>query len=160
VVDNSVNPVWVKVTATVEVYDPVANTWTAKASMPTARSSLRATAVNGKIYAIGGDGVSANGLLTVESYDTATNTWATRASLPAGNPISSADTVNGLIYAIRDYGEVDVYDPATNSWVVRASMYKSLYTTDRTTAVVGATIYTVGGRDSFGALSDVEAITP
>jgi N-acetylneuraminic acid mutarotase len=158
--DTSVNPVWVKPTATVEVYDPVANTWTAKASMPTARSSLRAAVVNGLIYAIGGDGVSANGLLTVEAYNPATNAWATRASLPAGNPISSADAVNGLIYAIRDSGEVDVYDPAANTWVVRASMNKSFYATDRTTAVVGATIYTLGGRDSFGALSDVEAITP
>jgi N-acetylneuraminic acid mutarotase len=158
--DTGVNPVWVKPTATVEVYDPVANSWTAKASMPTARSSLRATAVNGLIYAIGGDGVSANGLLTVEAYNPATNAWATKASLPAGNPISSADAVNGLIYAIRDYGEVDVYDPATNTWTVRASMYKSLYTTDRTTAVVGSTLFTIGGRDSFGPLSDVEAITP
>jgi N-acetylneuraminic acid mutarotase len=160
VVDNGVSPVWVKPTATVEAYDPATNTWSARASMPTARSSLRAAVVNGVIYAIGGDGASANGLLTVEAYSPATNTWSTRASLPAGNPISSADAVNGLIYAIRDYGEADVYDPATNAWVVRASMYRSFYASSRATAVVGATIYTMGGRDSFGALSDVEAITP
>ena len=159
VADTSVTPVWVKPTATVEASDPVANTWTARAAMPTARSNLRAAAVNGLIYAIGGDGASL-GLLTVEAYDPVANTWTTRASLPAGNPISSADAVNGLIYAIRDYGEADVYDPATNAWVVRSSMYQSFYAWSRATAVVGATIYTMGGRDSFGALPDVEAITP
>jgi N-acetylneuraminic acid mutarotase len=159
VVDNSVSPAWVKPTATVEAYDSAANTWTARASMPTARSNLRAAAVNGVIYAIGGDGASL-GMLTVEAYDPATNSWTTKAPLPGGNPISSADAVNGLVYAIRDYGEADAYDPATNAWVVRPSMYESFYATSRATAVVSATLYTFGGRDSFGALSTVEAITP
>src|SRR2546430_10479159 len=40
--------------STVEVYDPATNTWSAAAPMPTARSSLTAATVKGKIYAIGG----------------------------------------------------------------------------------------------------------
>ncbi len=53
--------------STVEVYDPATNTWSAAAPMPTARSSLTAATVKGKIYAIGG----ANGsvyLNTVEVF--------------------------------------------------------------------------------------------
>src|SRR5436309_14633296 len=53
--------------STVEVYDPATNTWSAAAPMPTARSSLTAATVKGKIYAIGG----ANGsvyLNTVEIF--------------------------------------------------------------------------------------------
>lgn len=40
--------------STNEEYDPVTNTWTVRASMPTARFALAAATVNNKIYAIGG----------------------------------------------------------------------------------------------------------
>ena len=65
---------------TVEMYDPVTDTWTQKADMPTPRST-RACVVDGKIYAIGGEAI---GLLrgrkpwrlkTVEVYNPATDTW-------------------------------------------------------------------------------------
>jgi N-acetylneuraminic acid mutarotase len=38
----------------VEEYDPVADTWTRKADMPTSRMGLSTSVVNGVIYAIGG----------------------------------------------------------------------------------------------------------
>ena len=40
--------------ATVEAYDPVSNTWTTRASMPTGRSGLGVGVVNGVLYAVGG----------------------------------------------------------------------------------------------------------
>ena len=55
--------------ATVEEYDPSTDTWTSKASMPTARYLLGAAATsNGKIYAIGGSSNGTNLLSTVEEY--------------------------------------------------------------------------------------------
>jgi len=42
------------VVATVEAYDPSTNTWTTKASMPTARYAFAGTAINGILYAVGG----------------------------------------------------------------------------------------------------------
>lgn len=54
----------------VEEYDPVTDTWTRKADMPTARGFLSASAVNGKIYAIGGWMLPNVYLSTVEEYDT------------------------------------------------------------------------------------------
>ena len=56
------------VVATVEEYDPNTDTWTVKAPMPTARQSLGAALANGKIYAIGGIGVSSATLATVEEF--------------------------------------------------------------------------------------------
>jgi N-acetylneuraminic acid mutarotase len=62
--------------AVVEVYDPATDTWTRKADMPTPRADLTASAVNGKIYAIGGTRhVAVDALPIVEEYDPATDTW-------------------------------------------------------------------------------------
>ncbi len=51
----------------VESYDPATDHWVTASPMPTARSGLAATAVQGKLYAIGG---SKNGtpLATVEAF--------------------------------------------------------------------------------------------
>ena len=56
--------------STVEEYDPALDKWTKKADMPAARSYLSASAVNSRIYCIGGR--NDNGALsTVEEYDPA-----------------------------------------------------------------------------------------
>jgi len=54
--------------STIEEFDSQTNTWAKKTDMPTAREFLSTSAVNGKIYAIGG---SAKGLplSAVEEYD-------------------------------------------------------------------------------------------
>jgi len=54
--------------STLEVFDPIANTWQTKTSMPTARGALSAVAVSNLIYVVGG--YNSNGMLsTVEMYD-------------------------------------------------------------------------------------------
>ncbi|MBC8229460.1 hypothetical protein H8E77_07935 [bacterium] len=60
------------VVSTVEEYDPATDTWTKKANMPTVRCMLSTSAVDGKIYAIGGTttGISWTYTSTVEEYDT------------------------------------------------------------------------------------------
>ncbi len=89
----------INIVATVEEYDPLTNSWTNKAPMPTAREQLAAAAVNGKIYAIGGfdGGVR---LATVEEYDPLTNSWATIATMPTARRLLAAAEANGKIYAI------------------------------------------------------------
>src|SRR5437868_15283935 len=58
-------------------------TWETKASMPTARSSLQGAALNGLLYAIGGN----NGRDTpiVEAYNPGKNAWSSVASLNETN---------------------------------------------------------------------------
>ncbi len=87
---------------TIEEYDPVMDTWTRKSDMPTARGYFSTSAVNGKIYAIGGGLrlVRTYGLSTVEEYDPVTDTWSTKADMPTRRFFLVSSVVNNKIYVI------------------------------------------------------------
>jgi len=95
----------------VDEYDPVTDTWTQNADMPTYRVALFGSVLDGKIYAIGGhQGVSPYpGLATVEIYDPVTDTWTTAPDMPTGRWGPSTSVVDGKIYAI---GGIDNYPAA------------------------------------------------
>jgi N-acetylneuraminic acid mutarotase len=79
---NSVDVCRIPATQKVEEYDPSTDTWTIKEDMPTARHGLSISAVDGKIYVIGGHPVLCEGeLSTVEVYDPLTDTWDTTKTL-------------------------------------------------------------------------------
>jgi hypothetical protein len=106
-----------------EEYDPDANDWTIRASMPTPRILFAAAVYQNKIYCIGGK--TSTGLTRAnEVYDPVTDTWETKAAMPKARGWLTAGVVNGKIYLIG--GEPDgtlnqVYDPATDSWDNKAS---------------------------------------
>ncbi len=89
---------------TVEAYDPVTNTWSTKAPLPTARNNHAAEVVNGILYVIGGYDSSGLLLSTVESYDPVTNTWAPKTSMPTARAYFRAANGGGTIYAIGGEG--------------------------------------------------------
>ncbi|MFC1522286.1 fibronectin type III domain-containing protein [Elusimicrobiota bacterium] len=118
-----------------------ADSWTVKADMLTARAYLAGTALNGRIYAMGGSGQSEN-----EEYDPATNSWITRAALSGARLDFAAAAVGSKIYAIGGFNATDLneeYDPVANSWETKAPMPTGRhYATG--TAVRGK-IYVIGG---------------
>ena len=79
-------------------YDTVNNTWSTKAVLPTARRSLAAVNVNGKIFAIGGIEVSGAESSRVDIYDPSNNTWSAGTPLPAARAAMTAQAINGKIY--------------------------------------------------------------
>jgi N-acetylneuraminic acid mutarotase len=81
----------------VEEYDPATDTWTTKAPMPTYRSTISASVINGKIYVIG-DWPTASGELYI--YDPILNTWSAGPSCPTGrmNANSSVSFGNDLFF--------------------------------------------------------------
>ena len=124
-----------------------ADTWVAKAPMPTGRVYLGvAAANNGRIYAIGGSG----GENVVEEYDPLTNNWVAKAPMPTSRIyLGVAADSYGKIYAIGGlYGGylnvVEEYEPLTDTWVTKATM-----PTGRAELGVAAAsngrIYTIGG---------------
>ena len=107
------------------------NSWTTKASMPTARAQLGVAVVNGKIYAIGGGNNTAAGptVLSVnEEYDPATNTWTTKEPMPTARHSFGIAVYENKIYCIG--GSIngpmlavnEIYDPATDTWETKTPM--------------------------------------
>jgi N-acetylneuraminic acid mutarotase len=126
--DNPAGPAVTEETAAPSFATVAANTWTTRAPMRTPRAALKATAVNGIIYAVGGTDVARAIRRTVEAYDPATNLWTPKASLPEALQPTGATTLNNRVYVAggRTSGGISralyVYDPATNAWTRRADM--------------------------------------
>jgi hypothetical protein len=77
-------------------FDPVANSWTAMASMP--QAAIMATAVyyppTNKIYVFGGeDAALGTNYNITRIYDIATNTWSTGANMPDVHSFAAGGTL-------------------------------------------------------------------
>jgi N-acetylneuraminic acid mutarotase len=62
------------------VYDPMTNSWTAKAHIPVKRTGISAVAMSGKLFVVGGD--TEFGGYDTWVYNPGSNTWARKAPLP------------------------------------------------------------------------------
>src|SRR6266550_4480822 len=130
--------------ATVEAYDPVANTWTRKLAPMRASQGVAAGAdLNGNLYVAGGlDRNNSFLLATVEAYDPVANTWTTKSAMPMRMEYGDAGVVNGILYVVGA-GVFEAYDPASDTWTL-----KTPNPTQGSTAVAGVlndTLYLVGG---------------
>jgi N-acetylneuraminic acid mutarotase len=116
------------------------NSWTGKASMPTARRGLVTATVNGIIYAIGGRSATEVNLATVEAYNpnpTGLGLFPWKAKAPMPGPRawpSGAVTINGKIYVpgglnadANPTKSLFVYNPTTDTWVKKAAMPVASY---------------------------------
>ncbi len=126
-------------------------TWVSKEPMPTARTSLGAAEVNGKIYAIGGF----TDLNNTEEYDPITDTWTIKAAMPTPRFSFAIAAYQSKIYCIGGLtgrgapfsssvtGAIEVYDPATNAWEIKQPMPTPRANFEAN--VVNGQIYLIGG---------------
>jgi hypothetical protein len=158
-----------QVLRTLEAFDSATNTWTTKASMPTARHQLGTSVVNGLLYAVGGAGGPNDTvpLGTVEAYDPASDTWTSKPSMPTARYGLGTSMVNGIIYAVGGaggasdtgiLGTVEAYDPASDTWTSKTSMPTARRGLG--TSVVNGVIYAAGGGNNNGILATLEAYDP
>jgi N-acetylneuraminic acid mutarotase len=131
---------------TLQVYDPINDSWTQKTDMPTRREAASASVVNGIIYVMGGVAPGGVMLDVVEAYDPATDTWTSKAPMPTARHALSTAVVDGKIYAMgsgRGGRMVEEYDPATDIWTTKGDMPVSSGYFG--TGVVDGIIYAMGG---------------
>jgi N-acetylneuraminic acid mutarotase len=148
-----------------QVYDPVTNTWENRTSIPTksARISLQANVVDGKIYMIGGRMLA--GLYQIftstsnDVYDPETDSWSQMAPIPVPVMGYASAVLDDKIYIISGTHEgqpnyppptdlIQIFDPAKNQWTNGTSIPNGvLYAGAVATTGLSAPnrIYVIGG---------------
>lgn len=136
------------------------NSWNTLANIPTARDSLGAATIDGKVYAISGYSNGYGEITNVnEAYDPATDTWSTRNPMPTGRASFGIAVVGEKIYAIGGHSGYnqqtmeskttctnEAYDPLTDSWETKSPM--STNRSQLNANEVDGKIYLIGGRSS------------
>jgi uncharacterized repeat protein (TIGR01451 family) len=123
----------------VEMYDPIADTWTSAAPLPTARNYLGwsgAPTVDGQIYVTAG--------IPAYAYDPSTNVWQTLNPLPAGAGGSTA--VNGVLYTLSPqhiFQGIPASRQAPIDWIEKTPMPVTVGAYGY--ATLGNQIYLIGG---------------
>jgi len=152
-----------------EVYDPVTDTWTTNAEMPTAVYSCTSAVVDNKIYLIE-NGRSVTIACLNQIYDTETDTWSYGQPIPTRVVGAAAAATTGVyapkrIYVIGGgdlftYDLNQIYDPATDTWTTGTAMPTPRQRLG--VVVLNDTLYAIGGYqiDSDACVSKNERYTP
>ncbi len=141
----------------VEIYDPVADSWSTAAPLGTRRDNAGSAVLDGKLYVFGGRTRNANGsvvdgtLATVEMFDALTEAWTARASMPTGRRTFGVGTLGGRAQVFggeatplgSTFAQNEEYDPATDTWRTLAPMQTPRHGV--ATATIGGAIYAAGG---------------
>src|SRR5581483_6711100 len=154
--------------ATVRVYNPQANAWSDLPPMSVARYGHEAAMIEGKLYVVGGFGIS-GGLAGGEVYDFAAQKWSPIAGLsrqrrfasgavgkdPSGNPlwliVGGEDPNTGALISTAE-----AYDVRNNRWMTLDTSFNQI--TPRTQmagATQGGMFYTVGGAQAGSAPTSI-----
>jgi len=113
----------------VDVYDPVAGTWSLGASMLTPRRSHTATLLpSGKVLVVGGTG--SGSLATAELYDPVSNKWTVTGGMATARYNHTATllasgkvlVVGGRKSSTEVVGTAEVYDPSSGTWSVTSAL--------------------------------------
>src|SRR5262245_49447750 len=138
----------------VGAFEPVSNTWTARASLSTPRTGIAAAAFGGRIYTIGGyrrDPI-ATWFATVEEYDPVADAWTPKVPMPTPRAHAAVAVFDGKIVVIGGEDQrgpgaplstIEAYDPVANSWTTLPSLPRGR--TQAGAAVLGGRLCVAGG---------------
>lgn len=139
-------------------HTPDMGRWVESAALPTPRSELAATALDGKIYVAGG---LAGSVVSeaFEVYDPATDTWRAAAALPIPLHHMALAAAGGKVYLSGGFGDLAfrqvsqaawAYDPQSDTWQPVADLPDGRAA--HSMAEVGGKLYVVGGVPDATAL--------
>ncbi|MEL6555290.1 MAG: kelch repeat-containing protein [Cyanobacteria bacterium J06621_11] len=102
--------------ASLEVYDPEAESWETLAPLPQAAGGITAAAVNGKLYAFGGEQWVPEKTVIAESwvYDPALDQWTAVPDMPTPRHGIAAGTIDNQIYVLGGATETGAGAVSTN----------------------------------------------
>jgi hypothetical protein len=134
-----------------EVFDVQTGTWEKLADMPGGRHHLQVTALDGRLYVLGGSGIcpAACGFQnTLWVYDPQADTWQELPPMPVDLSAGAAVGLQGQIYLLGgvpgDGQSLLRFDPASSEWENRAHLNQPR---EHVAAVAyGGQIYVFGGR--------------
>jgi N-acetylneuraminic acid mutarotase len=144
-------------------YDPIANTWTARDTMPARASNITCAVWNNKVYVPGGYTDGPVYLDNLQVFDPTTGTWTQQTAMPVALGGAACAVVRDTLYVMGGYNgsayinTVYAYDLVAQTWSTKAPMaYARAYFG---AAAVGGKIYAVGGFDGAN-LSYIEEYDP
>lgn len=154
------------VSASVQRYDPEADSWNTLMEKNTAVSDIHAAVLGGKIYVPGGRLASGGVTDILEVYDPLTDSWEEAAPIPVALSGYASAAYEGRLYLFGGWdgvyprNDVYVYTPGDNStagdWARLSAMPTSRGFAGA--AVSGEKIYIVGGIDEHGDIMDITEI--
>ena len=157
-------------------YDPAADRWERRAPLPAPRGALAVEALDGKIYAMGGERLSAPGgaqpyesIADVTVYDPKADAWETLPPLRYKRDHLFSAAIGGRVYAAggRDrpnymLTHVEEYNPTTRLWNERAPMPSGR--SGGGGAVAGNRLYVFGGEGNadnpLGVFNQAQVFDP
>jgi len=143
---------------TVQVYDTATDRWSLTTPMPIALNHQMATAVNGRLYVIGGqttDSGTGSFTNTVFEFNPATSNWTSKASMPTSRSAGASAVIGNRIYVAGGRpprgADFAVYDTSSNLWTTLPNLPTAR--NHLATCAIGGKVYVAGGRLGGGFTS-------
>ena len=89
--------------ASMEVYDPATDRWSAGPALPTPRAGLGAVVLDGRLYALGGESTPGGVSDAVERYEPGSRAWVQLEPMPYRGHGLGAVVVGGAIYVMGGF---------------------------------------------------------
>ena len=107
------------ITASVEIYDPVLNTWTPGTRMPTARANMVVGVINGRLCVASGNIADGSRDPSVVVYDPITDRWSSAAAEPTARSNASAAVVGIRLFVAGGATDTGLYTSAAEVFTPR-----------------------------------------
>lgn len=154
------------VLATVEAFNPVANSWRNVAALPAPMHHVNVAVARGRIYVVGAlEGATFDATGITLAYDPGSNSWQSRTAMPGGSErgASAVAAIGDLIYVAgglrgASVDDFSVYDAVADQWQALQNMPTAR--DHLAGASFNGRFYAIAGRNAAGLRNAVEIYDP